>query len=72
MVWMGDEDDSRIRADSLSDEVPLWRMVDMKARSEAESVLDIANLSFFASVRVRLPEKVSFISSRSWVPRFCS
>ena len=66
----GEEEDNRIKAESLSEEVPLCRIVLMNVRSEADRVEDIASLSFLADFLsdgsdCRLPEKASPISVRS-------
>jgi hypothetical protein len=70
VVCRGEEEERRIRAESLSDDVPFCKIVEMKARSDADSVLEFANWSSF-DVERKLVEKVSERSVSNWVARVC-
>lgn len=69
---MGDEEDRRMRAESLSVSVPLVRIVLMKARSDVESVLVVlSGLPLPLASDVNEPAKVSPSSSSSLFARVC-
>lgn len=69
---MGDEEERRIRAESLSVSVPLVRMVLMKARSEVDRVLVVLRgLPLPLASEVSEPAKVSPKSSSSLVALVC-
>ena len=71
VVCKGELDDSRISAESLSDEVPLDKMVEMNVLSAADRVL-VKEKRSFLSVDLMLPAKASPADCSSSVARTCS